>query len=297
MTTKFSNRITSLTSDSKILIIGTLPQELNEAIDKYFLYKEYIELNENSCEILNQNFYQNFDFIIFSFSQKGFDIFTKSIQQFPKNAMVLIENSLYNDINQYINTISVLATLPISEELFFYKIYNILCINETNKLLKSKEKISNKYKDDKTNNNINEFLDKYSGSIMFLNDDLHEDFKRLKDLDISSELFNNISSNILKLTHILNHNTNLNNLSDILMKFSIFLSSMDLKSISPQNYNAFDYLTTIVEDITIYLDELFVYKLFKDAKVFEDSLENNIQYFEDSLLKQESDEVENLEFF
>jgi hypothetical protein len=297
MITKFSNRITSLTSDSKILIIGTLNKELNTAIDKYFINKEYIEINEKSSEIINQNLYQNFDIIIFSFNQKGFDIFENNINQFPQNAIILIENDLYNQLHKYINTISVLATLPISEELFFYKIYNILSINETNKLLLSKEKISNKYKNDVANTDINEFLDKYTGSIMFLNDDLYDDFKKLKDLDISIELFKNISSNILKLTHILNRNKNLTHLSDTLMHFSTFLSSLDLESISPQKYNAFDYLTTIIEDITIYLDELFVYKLFKDAKVFEDSLENNILYFEDSLSTKENEAVDNLEYF
>ena len=75
------------------------------------------------------------------------------------------------------------------------------------------------------------------------------------------------------------------------------MTQLDLSSISAENYDAFDYLTTIVEDITIYLDELFVYKLFKDVHVFEDSLENNIKYFEDSLCNKVEEDDDNLEFF
>ena len=118
---------------------------------------------------------------------------------------------------------------------------------------------------------------------MFLNEDLNDNCDRLKDLEISEELFADISTNILKLNNILKHNKSFNKLSLTFDQLSDFLTTLDLESIRPENYSAFDYLTTIVEDITIYLDELFVYKLFKDVHVFEDSLENNIKFFEDSL--------------
>jgi len=297
MVTKFSNKMILLTENSKVLIVGTLENKLNNIIDTYFTRKECVELNENTIEILNENLYHQYDMVIYSLTQETFDLFKNNINFFAKHSIVLIEHELYSNFSYYINSIASLVVLPIQEEIFVEKIYNVLCINETNKLLHSKEKIINKYKNDETNININEFLDKYHGSIMFLNEDLNDNCNRLKDLEISQELFRDISSNILKLNNILKNNESFRKLSNTFSQLSDFLVTLDLESIPPQNYTAFDYLTTIVADITIYLDELFVYKLFKDVHVFEDSLENNIQYFEDSLFDNEQEEDDNLEFF
>lgn len=297
MVTKFLNKITLISQNTNILILGTLTDELTNTIDKYFHRKECIEFNEETIEILNDNLYSQYDLIVFSFTRESFEMFSKSISAFPKNSVVVVESKIYCDLEKYINTITSLVILPINEESFGEKLYNVLSINETNKLLKSKEKIINKYKDDETNTNINEFLDKYHGSIMFLNDDLNENCNRLKDLEVSEELFKEISTNVLKLNGILKYNKSFTKLSATFEQLSDFLTQLDLSSISAENYSAFDYLTTIVEDITIYLDELFVYKLFKDVHVFEDSLENNIKYFEDSLCNKIEEDDDNLEFF
>ena len=297
MVTKFSNKITLLTQNSKLLVIGTLTDSHNQLLDTYFQQKEYIDLNENSIEIINENLYTQYDVVVFSLNNADFELFKNSCNYFPKHSIVLIDSTDYASMIDYVNSIYSLLVLPISDELLMNNIYNILCINETNQTIKSKEKIVMKYKDDKVNDNINEFLDKYHGTISFLNEDLNENYNRLNDLEISKELFNDISSNILKLNNILQKHNSFEKLSVTFTQLSAFLTSIDLESVKPENYNAFDYLCTIVDDITIYLDELFVYKLFKDVHVFEDSLENNIHYFEDSLRNEVNDNNDNLEFF
>lgn len=296
MVTKSSHKITLLAQNSKVLLIGTLKDELTQIIDTYFTRKEYIEFNENTAEILNDNLYGQYDVIVFSLDRLTLKLFKDTINYFPKHAVVLAEACIYNSLSEYINSIFSLSILPISNDLFMDRIYNVLCIQETNRIIKSKEKVINKYKNDDVNNDISDFLDKYHGTIMFLNEDLNDNCDRLKDLEISDELFTDISSNILKLNNILQYNKSFHKLSITFTQLSNFLITLDLASIKPENYSAFDYLTTIVEDITIYLDELFVYKLFKDVHVFEDSLENNVNFFEDSL-NNVVDEEDNLEFF
>jgi len=297
MITKFSTKITLVSQNTKVLIIGTLPEQLNQLLDTYFSNKEYIEFNENTSEILNDNLYTQYDVIIFSLNSINLKYFQSRVTDLPKQSIVLIESDIYSSLQEYINTIFTLSILPISNDLFMDKIYNVLCVEETNRIIQTKEKVINKYKDDDANKNINEFLDKYHGTIMFLNDDLNDNCDRLKDLEISKELFADISTNILKLNNILKHNKNFNKLLVTFDQLSDFLTTLDFESIRPENYSAFDYLSKIVEDITIYLDELFVYKLFKDVHVFEDSLENNIKFFEDSLKDEVDDEDDNLEFF
>jgi len=289
--------ISSLTRSSNILIIGSVPKVLNTVIETYFLEKEYIAFNDESIDILNENLYNSFDIILFFLNKEKFEILQDTSTYFPQHSMFIMEDELFKSLSSCINTITSLAVLPISEELFINKIFNVLSIKETSKILKSKEKILNKHKQYEVTNDINEFLDKYNGNIMFLNDDLNENFKRLKDLEISSELFNEIASNILKLGNIFKQNKFFSNWSNIVIDFGNFLTNLDLETIEPSSYTAFDYLTTIVEDITIYLDELCIYRLFKDVRLFEDSLANNITFFEDCLVAKLDENNDNLEFF
>lgn len=289
--------ISSLTRNSNILIIGTIPKVLNTVIDKYFLEKEYIAFNKESIDILNENLYEQYDIILFFVNKEKYEMLHDSITHFPQHSMLVIEDELFKSLMSSLNTIASLSILPIREELFINKIFNVLSIKETNKILKSKEKILNKHKQYEVTNDINEFLDKYNGNIMFLNDDLNENFKRLKDLEISSELFHDIASNILKLGTIFKQNKIFYHWSNIVIDLGNFLSTLDLEKIEPSSYMAFDYLTTIVEDITIYLDELCIYRLFKDVRLFEDSLENNIKFFEDCLIAKVDENDDNLEFF
>ena len=297
MVTKFSNKITLLTQTSKLLVIGTLTNSQNQLIDTYFQQKEYIDFNENSIELLNDNLYKQYDVVVFSLNQTDFELFKNSCNYFPKHSIVLINSSEYINMIDYINSIFSLLVLPIQDELLMDTIYNVLCVDETNKIIKSKEKIVKKYKDDEVNDNISEFLDKYHGTILFINEDLNANYNRLNDLEISKELFSDISTNILKLNNILQKHKSFDKLSKTFNQLSSFLMSLDLESIEPANYSAFDYLSTIIDDITIYLDELFVYKLFMDLHVFEDSLENNIHFFEDSLKNEVNEDDDNLEFF
>lgn len=298
MIMKISNKINILSESTKLLTLGKVTTDTTDTLNRFFKNQEILDINENTLEVLNENFLKQFDIVIFSFTQADYDLYLKTNPIFPKNAIVIIEDILYANFIQHINQIATLLIGEFSQELLLEKIYNILAIKEANSLIKSKEKIINKFKDDTVNEDINQFLDQYSGSIMFINDDLNEQLTKLKDLEISKEIFDNISSNLIQFSSVLKENEQLEHLATVFNEFSEFLKTLDLESIQPAQYVAFDYLTTIVEDITIYIDELFVYRLFKDVRVFEDSLENNIGYFEASLFGlEENENEENLEFF
>lgn len=203
---------------------------------------------------------------------------------------------MYIDFKKYINISFATLLSPIDEDTLLYKIYARLAIIETNGFLKTKEKVLNKYKNDSINNEIDTFLDQYSGSIMFINDDLNDSLKRLKDLEISKEVFSDISANLVELSNIFAQNKKLDQLSTLFLEFSQFLNSLDFESIEPSRFEAFDYLTTIVEETTLYIDELFVYRLFKDVSVFEYSIANNIEYFESKLFGNDEKNEDNLSF-
>lgn len=298
MISKISNKINLLSQSSKILIVGKTDDISNDIVNKYFTHKEYLDLNENTLNILSENFYEQFNIILFSLDKEEFDIFNKNSIKIPKNSLFIINDELYLDFKIYLNRVSALLIKPVKEDELSSKIYSLLSTNEADKLLKTKEKVINKYKNEDINDDIDTFLDKYSGEIMFINEELNDNLGSLQDLDMSKEVFSNISLSLVKLSNVMKKNSNLLHLSTLFSEFSQFLDALELEKVEPSRYSAFDYLTNIIEDLTIYIDELFVYRLFKDVKVFEDSMSNNINYFESQLFGlDEKDESDNLEFF
>ncbi len=168
-----------------------------------------------------------------------------------------------------------------------------------NELLTFNKPNTNVSEDIQEDYHIDEFLDKYSGSIMFINDDLNENLEKLKDLDISKETFKSLSTNLTQLALVFQKDKKLEHISELFLEFGQFLEHLDFEMIEPANYSAFDLLTTIIEDLRMYINNMFVSKILKDVYIFEDSMQNNINYFEAKLFGFEIDEDddEDLEFF
>ena len=298
MITKISNKIHLLSSSSKLLVVGTLSKELEETLDIYFTNKVYLNLNSSSLDNLNESYYKEFDIILFAFTKSDFNLYSKQFNSLPNKAICIIDDEIFIDFKSFLNSSFSTLVNPFDEEIFLEKVFALLAIEEVESILKRKEKVVNRFVDDDTNNKVDEFLDKYSGKIMFINDDLNESLERLKDLEVSEENFKKISLSLVNLSNVMKMNKNLLSLSALFLEFSQFLNSLVLQDIEPSRYSAFDYLTKIIEDLTIYIDELFVYKLFKDVGIFEDSMSNNILYLEAQLFGlEEDDSNDNLEFF
>ncbi|XPV69919.1 MAG: hypothetical protein ACNI25_04920 [Halarcobacter sp.] len=297
MISNVSNKVSLLAANSNILVVGNVSEQIHNMIDISFSNKEFFDITADSLEIFNNSLFEQFDIVIISFDRYSFELFEKNNITIPKGGIYIIEDDVYIDFKKYINISFATLLSPIDEDTLLYKIYARLAIIETNGFLKTKEKVLNKYKNDSINNEIDTFLDQYSGSIMFINDDLNDSLKRLKDLEISKEVFSDISANLVELSNIFAQNKKLDQLSTLFLEFSQFLNSLDFESIEPSRFEAFDYLTTIVEETTLYIDELFVYRLFKDVSVFEYSIANNIEYFESKLFGNDEKNEDNLEFF
>lgn len=291
------NKITLLAPNAKILQLGKQIDSLSDTVEKTFKTKEYYDITAESLDILNSNLYDQFDVVVLSLDKKRFEMFKENEHTFPENIIYIIDDDIYEEFRPYINKAYSILMEPISQDIFLAKVFGLFAINEANSLLKTKQMVINKYKDNSINNEIDSFLDQYSGSMMFINDDLNESLQRLKDLEISKEVFSKVSVNLVQLSNIFEKNENLTHLANLFKEFSQFIDSIDFESIEPSRFVAFDYLTTIIEDTILYIDELFVYRLFKDVKVFQDSMENNITYFEAKLFGKEESNDDNLEFF
>ena len=290
MITQLMNKINILCINTKVLIVGKLESHIKEIFNKYFTNIEYLDITEETKNILNQNLYEQYNIIIFSPEDKEIFPFI------PNNAIVILNDTLYCDFKDYNNKVFATLVLPAKEIEILNKIFALLSINEANIIIKAKEKLVKKYEKEQSSHNIDQFLDQYSGNMMFINDDLNENLEKLKNLELSKDIFKNIATALFQLADIFEKENKLNTVSIILLNFGEFLKNLELESIEPSNYSAFDLLTTIIEDLTIYIDELFIYKILKEVHIFEDSMANNINYFEEKLLGKE-DDSEDLEFF
>ncbi|WP_455755965.1 hypothetical protein [Sulfurimonas sp.] len=297
MIEKLSYKMNLLAVNLKVLIVGSLDKKLLKTLDVYFANKEFMDITVDSVDLLNASLYEQFDIVIFSLNKDSLKLYEQDEIVIAKNALYIISDEIYSDFKLYINEINALLISP-SENIFLNKIYMLLGIKETDNLINTKKKILSKHKDDSVNDEIDIFLDKYSGNIMFINDDLNASLNRLKDLEISKEVFSDLTSSLIQLSSIFSENKSLNQVSVLLREFSQFIDTLKVETIEPSRYSAFDYLTYIIEDLTLYIDELFIYKVFKDIHIIQDSMQNNITYFEAQLFGlKEDDNEDNLEFF
>ena len=301
MITKLVNKINILSStNGKILVLGNIAENILEMLNNYFKTVELFDFTDESSQIINNTLLEQFDIVIFSLNKesiKYIDILNEHSNIF-KNSLVLLEENLYVDFKPYVNSVNSLLVYPLEEKQLLDKIYVLLALTETESLIKTKQKLLRKYEDDDTNKDIDTFLDQYSGQIMFINDDINENLERLNNFEFNQELFSSFAANLFELNDIFKKDSHLDTISDLFLEFGQFLDSLDLEKIDPSRYNAFDYLANIIEDLTIYIDELFIYRILKDVKIFSDSMQNNISYFEAALFgHNENGDEENLEFF
>ena len=301
MITKLVNKINILSStNGKILVLGNIAENILEMLNNYFKTVELLDFTDESSQIINNTLLEQFDIVIFSLNKesiKYIDVLNEHSNIF-KNSLVLLEENLYVDFKPYVNSVNSLLVYPLEEKQLLDKIYVLLALTETESLIKTKQKLLRKYEDDDTNKDIDTFLDQYSGQIMFINDDINENLERLNNFEFNQELFSSFAANLFELNDIFKKDSHLDTISDLFLEFGQFLDSLDLEKIDPSRYNAFDYLANIIEDLTIYIDELFIYRILKDVKIFSDSMQNNISYFEAALFgHNENGDEENLEFF
>jgi hypothetical protein len=288
----FGHKLHHLTHMLKLLVIGQLPKDIELTLEGFFEKIDILSPTQQTLEILNPPLFEQYDVIIAVADTKLLKI------RLPQETIVITSKEDYGAFVDKINEVFALLVTPFDEDLLLYKIYALLSISKTDEILKAQEKLIKKYHKDAQEDGLDTFLDQYSGTIMFINDDLAESLQKLQDFELSTEILQNVSNNLLKLSEVFAEQKSLQSVCGIFDEFAVLLQTIELDKVDPTRFVAFDYLANIVEDLTIYIDELFIYKVVKDVKIFEDSLQNNIAYFESNLVKEEGgDEDDGVEFF
>lgn len=187
---------------------------------------------------------------------------------------------------EMLNLSNTSFTKSINEELLSYKMYSLLqekAFDET----KALEDTSNTY------------VDSFEIQIIFIRDELHHLSKIIDEGDISESNIHKVKQSINRINKIFeNYLMYSKKIKNSMKYFAAMLNKVDLKKASVDNIESFAYLSRIIEDIAIFLDNYFIKRNFTDLYVVEDSLENSLKFLKNSFkAKEASTDDSSLEFF
>ncbi|QKJ22671.1 hypothetical protein [Poseidonibacter lekithochrous] len=187
---------------------------------------------------------------------------------------------------EMLNLSNTSFTKSINEELLSYKMYSLLqekAFDET----KTLEDTSNTY------------VDSFEIQIIFIRDELHHLSKIIDEGDISEGNIHKVKQSINRINKIFeNYLMYSKKIKNSMKYFAAMLNKVDLKKASVDNIESFTYLSRIIEDIAIFLDNYFIKRNFTDLYVVEDSLENSLKFLKNSFkAKETSTDDSSLEFF
>jgi hypothetical protein len=222
----------------------------------------------------------------------------KKIKEYDSSVdIVLVIPNLvvFDNLNEIINSFDAMLAEPFSKEDLAKKLFTVLSNTYSIKSISNRE-ISLRSEFDGQEGDLEEFLDTYEGSILFLSEELGELSRALGDGALSHELLFDVATKMEEVSTTFGANNYTKHVSPIFDELASFLRSYSLESVDVEVLEGFDYLARIIDDVSFYITEYFVDRIFTDVYIFEHSLENSIKFMEDKLMKNDSDQGE-LEFF
>lgn len=182
---------------------------------------------------------------------------------------------------------------PCSDEALIHKIVTALAAKQTMIQLSMTLDLENLLND---SSDIETFKITFEGNILLLCESLQALSLRLQDGELSPLIFNEIADAMEAIAQIFAHHHYTQHVSQVFQNIGDYLRHFNFETIDISTLEGFDYLINIVDDITLYVKNFFVNRLFSDVYVFEHSLENSIEFMKNRLEKRE-DTMSELEFF
>ena len=301
MSKDYSNYLQFLASEYNILYIGKNSKIIYDSISGYFASSSKIDLNEEMLEKIHSVLTKNhINIVIFDVQENNplVNDFFQAVKAFNDEVMTLLifEPKEYTTLFEIVPFVDINVTYPIEQKLFHKKLFTLLSRPYTLNSIGRREIILKQ--ENVTEDSTEKFFDTYEGSALFLADELMDIVKNLNDGNLSHQFFINIAKRLDAVGDIFSKAQQMNSVVTIYKNLASYLRSLDLENIEPINLSGFTYLSEILSDVSIYLMDMFVDRIFKDVYVFEHSLQNNIEFMENTFAGKNEDEDESeLEFF
>jgi len=296
----YSTYIQFLTADYNILYIGKANENLIDKISSYFNTSSKITINENIFNKISTTLSKRNINIVVIDAKDNEVLANKFFQQIHEYnseiiTILLFDPKQYETLSETIYFVDAVIFYPIIEQLFYKKLFSVLSTPYAIKSIGRRE-IAIK-QDIVKESAIDKFFDTYEGSSLFIADDLTDIVTQLNSGELSQELFNQIADKLDDVANIFSKTKETSSVTPIYQELAVFLRNIKLEDIQVQNLQAFNYLSEIISDVSVYLLDMFVDRIFKDVYIFEHSLKNNINFMKNKLQGKEDEENGELDFF
>ncbi|MCK4975197.1 MAG: hypothetical protein KAR81_08075, partial [Sulfurimonas sp.] len=122
-----------------------------------------------------------------------------------------------------------------------------------------------------------EFLDTYEGEVLFLSQDLEEIVQDMQNKNFTPEIFKLLEQKLNDVSDVFLSSTYTQHVSPVFKEFANFVSTVECEKFIMFD-DAIEYLCEIVSDINTYINFYFVDRIFSDVYLFQDSLQNSIEF-------------------
>lgn len=233
---------------------------------------------------------------IFADVAKTEEIF-KRVKEYDENlyVMVIFDLGLSRELYELLPFVDSIVTYPVNKAIFYEKLFSLLsicysldAISRRDIVLKSKNA---------TELDEESFYDLYAGSVMFIVNDLSDIIISLDSGEMSKQFLVSISDKLEEVVDIFSKSSKTESIVPIFKELIFFLKELELEKIEPKNLKGFSYLSNILNDINIYLSDIFIDRILKNVYIFEHSLQDNIEFMKNTFYPSEVRTKSELEFF
>lgn len=278
-----------IAKDKNLLLYGDNNLEHLDNVFNMFRNTLTQEATSFTVKNLNTTISQNsIDVIIINASDYNDEIYETLLDviEYEELCIFLCQSNNNPISDELINISNSTFTKKIDLELLSHKLY-----------LSMQNRIVNL---DTSKNNMQEtYVDSFEIEIIFIRDELFFISKKIDDGDISENIFLRIKQSINRINRIFeNYIIYSKKIKNSMKYFSIMLDKINFEKASLENIQSFDYLSRIIEDIAVFLDNYFINRNFVDLYIIEDSMENSLKFLKTSFEeKNKHTDGSSLEFF
>lgn len=132
--------------------------------------------------------------------------------------------------------------------------------------------------------------------LLEINEEFEELIEKMHLNSVTEELVEKIAHILKKIYGIFLHVDALSNISQVILELSTFLSDLDFEVLSEDRVDKLKILEFIYDDLSRFIQTVFVYQDTLDIHYLEDSLKSSLEQLRMNVLDEEVEEEE-LEFF
>jgi len=298
MSKDYSKYLQFLATEYNVLYLGKDSEEIYDETSSYFKTSSKIDINKEMLDKITLVLSKRHITLVVIDVKENDELvgeFHKEIRAFNEEIPILLifNPKKHKKLLDIIPLVDATISHPIDKNLFHKRLFTILSRAYAINSIGRREIVLRQ--ESKTKElSIDKFFDIYEGSSMFIADDLADMVDALNAGNLTHQFLVNIANKLDEIAQIFSKTEQTKSVTPVYAGLALYIRELDLEKIEPQNLKAFTYLTDILNDVSVYLMDMFVDRIFKDVQVFEHSLQSNIEFMKDCLQgkKENSGEID-----